>query len=61
MLLFLITLANAEEDLAPQIKYWTNQVNSQVIVASQEADIFAKLQQTLKEKPKPPSNSRGSS
>lgn len=53
MLLFLTTIAsaNAEEDLAPQIKYWTNQVNSQVIVASQETEIFTKLQQTLKENP----------
>lgn len=48
MFLFLINLANAAEDLAPQIRYWTNQVNSQVIIATQEPEIFSTLQQTLK-------------
>lgn len=53
MLLFLTTqIASANTDeLAPQIKYWTNKVNSQVIVASQETDIFTELQKTLKENP----------
>ena len=51
MLLFLFSLASATEDLAPQIRQRTNRINSTVLIATQDKDIYPLLEASFKKDP----------